>query len=405
MSSSPVSLRRLSNSSNYLKEQEILINEYEAEEERIINVLSRKLEQLREEKIDLENTLEAESESHVNRLSRQLSAMRMAQQAQTNGTNSGSGDGPISMNNVLVADPSTEVMLEALRQENEQLRNRLADIERDYIRISRLNEIYREELIEHRSRLGESVDNLVGLSSDSFSRRPIRQRSTSSLSSTSPSTSVGYYPSPSHPPANGVPIPRTPSQIHRPVNNISEANTPLSHSGSSMSESPFPLGDDPASFASNLTSLTTPSSSASFHAHYNATLANHGPQRQLTYPSVPPPSLSSSFGSPNVSYHIGNASYRDQSLSPVEPLSRRNSNARIGVEWRVAETGNLRSISASRSQSRRGSMDRGGRVAETGSLTRRRSRAESHGQGMPLPSTTEAPEAREPDWVNDGPGT
>ena len=44
-------------------------------------------------------------------------------------------------------------MLEAKRRENEHLRNRLVDTERDYVRISRLNEIYREELIDHRRRV------------------------------------------------------------------------------------------------------------------------------------------------------------------------------------------------------------------------------------------------------------
>ena len=44
-------------------------------------------------------------------------------------------------------------MLEAMRRENEHLRNKLVDTERDYIRISRLNEIYREELIVHRRRV------------------------------------------------------------------------------------------------------------------------------------------------------------------------------------------------------------------------------------------------------------
>jgi len=77
--------------------------------------------------------------------------------------------------------------------------------------------------------------------------------------------------------------------------------------------------------------------------------------------------------------------HRDPSLSPIEPLSRRNSNAGINGprrgDWRVAETGNLRNISASR----RESLERGARVAETGSLAR--SRAGSHSQG--LPSTTE----------------
>lgn len=51
------------------------------------------------------------------------------------------------------AQPTTEMMLEAMRRENEQLRSRLVDTERDYIRVTRLNETYREELIEHRRRV------------------------------------------------------------------------------------------------------------------------------------------------------------------------------------------------------------------------------------------------------------
>ena len=51
------------------------------------------------------------------------------------------------------ASPNMETMFEAMRRENEHLRSRLADTERDYIRIKRLNEIYREELIEHRRRV------------------------------------------------------------------------------------------------------------------------------------------------------------------------------------------------------------------------------------------------------------
>ena len=118
--------------------------------------------QLREEKIDLENALEAESELHVNRLTRELSSLRLAQQqAQLNG----SGNGNISespetrmgmqmfMNGSHPTTPSSDAMLEAMRRENEHLRNRLVDTERDYVRISRLNEIYREELIDHRRRV------------------------------------------------------------------------------------------------------------------------------------------------------------------------------------------------------------------------------------------------------------
>jgi hypothetical protein len=118
--------------------------------------------QLQEEKIELENALEAESESHVNRLSRELSALRLAQQLanQQNGASPGTtginGDGTQSPTLLRLPNPlapSSEDMLEAMRRENEQLRNRLVDTEREYIRISRLNEIYREELIQHRRRV------------------------------------------------------------------------------------------------------------------------------------------------------------------------------------------------------------------------------------------------------------
>lgn len=115
-------------------------------------------EQLREEKIDLENALEAESESHVNRLARELTALRQAQNSNvSDGSVSASPETGIglrsSMNGGSTGDPNLETLLEALRRENEQLRNKLVDTERDYVRISRLNEVYREELIEHRRRV------------------------------------------------------------------------------------------------------------------------------------------------------------------------------------------------------------------------------------------------------------
>ncbi|KAK7047860.1 hypothetical protein VNI00_006188 [Paramarasmius palmivorus] len=408
MSLSPVSRRRAS--AEY-KEQEDLINEFEAEEERITNVLLRKLEKLRQDKIELENTLEAEGESHVNRLTRELSLLKAQQAAtQTNG-HSSSGDHSSDLRSP--ADPSNEVMLEALRRENEQLRNRLVDFERDYVRLSRLNEIYREELIEHRTRLGLSVDNLVGMSTSDPYPHPSHRRSSSSYSSrtSSPSTSLQYpiaHPARPIPVPAGVPIPRPPSQVHRPINNISEVNTPLSHSptsGSSVSESPYTfspgISTNPASFVSNGTNVTTPPSSAS--NAINSPVMYGAPSRGLSYPSVPPPSLSSSFGSPSISYYMGRDWERDHSMSPVEPLSlsRRSSIANVGVagrrgstagEWRVAETGSLRT---GMSSSRRASVERGGaRIAETGTLLPR-SRAQS--QSHPgLPATSEAPDGVQP---------
>ncbi|KAF9494791.1 hypothetical protein BDN71DRAFT_1448349 [Pleurotus eryngii] len=392
MSLSPP-IRRLSSASSSSR-QEDLINAYEAEEERIINILSRKLEQLREEKIGLENALEAESESHVNRLSRELTALRMAQQQQQQ-QQSGMANGPVSVSpesrlgyrafvSPSVVEPNAEIMLEAMRRENEQLRARLVDTERDYIRIARLNEVYREELIDHRRRLGLSVDNLIGLpSSDPLSQPTHRRVIASPISSASSSPSSVMY-IPHSRPTHSVPIPRPTSQVHRPVIMPSGGNTPLSHSPSS--DGPFlfspTVSTNPASFLSNDTHATTPPSSGSLLS--NPPGAFGSVSRTLSYPSVPPPSLSSSFGSPSVSFHIP---HRDPSISPIEPLSRRNSNARRGsLDRRVVETVSLRTMS--RSGSRRGSVERGARIAETGTLLPR-SRASSQS----LSTTNEVPDA------------
>jgi len=352
----------------------------------------------------------------VNRLSREISALRR-QAAQAQASASGGEQHANSNGSTTAATfpeaarhdptaPSVDVMLEAMRRENEQLRTRLVDTERDYVRISRLNDIYREELLELRRRVGRafifrwvvadvalqlglSVDNLVGLTpADPFSQ-PTHRRSMSGVSS--PSTSVGYHsaarsaathamPIPSH----GVPIPRPSSSIHRPLNNTSEATTPLSHSPSSMeSPSPFPFSPVlsahvPAgsSVLSNGTQLTTPPSSSSMQS--GGVGAPHAVSgvHALTYPSVPPPSLSSSYGSPVVSYF-------PQQEGPPGPLRGGGGGARgggggmeigtgngVGVGWRNGRTG-----------SRRDSVERGGRIAETGTLVPAglRSRADSRG--------------------------
>lgn len=383
MGDSPIRRLSTTSSNSSLKREENLINAYEAEEERIINVLSRKLEQLREEKIQLENALEAESESHVNRLSRELSALRLQQQRQqqqqqsgTNGTITApdhSTGVPMLMAGRDPMVPSAEVMLEAMRRENEQLRNRLVDTERDYVRVSRLNEVYREELLEHRRRLGLSVDNLVGLSSADPYSQPTHRRSVSNLSS--PSTSATQPSQATH----GVPIPRPSSSIRRPMNNMSGSNTPLSHSPSST-ESPFPfsptVGTNPTSYVSSGTPMTTPPSSASLTSNPPSTFTI---PHMLSYPSVPPPSLSSSYGSPVVSY----IPPRDHSLSPVVPLSRRSSNTRGNIERRFAETMGIRN---NRSPSRHESVERGARIAETGQLIPR-SRPESQSVSVPATSS------------------
>lgn len=127
---------------------------------------------------------------------------------------------------------------------------------------------------------------------------------------------------------------------------------------------------------STQTTLTTPNSTSSLqthppapygHAQEGARGGGGGGAPVLTYPSVPPPSLSSSLGSPTISYYIGTR----EPPSPVDEyaLSRRDSwshtSAVNGVNGRrVVETGSLRDLP----RSRRTSVERGGRIAETGTL-------------------------------------
>ncbi|KAH8116029.1 hypothetical protein DFH11DRAFT_1688197 [Phellopilus nigrolimitatus] len=376
LSSSPP-YRRLSTASTGSKREEDLINAYEAEEERIINVLSRKLEQLREEKISLERTHEEESEAHVNRLARELAILRLRQhqqaqaQAHANGNGVANGGGPSTLyvHAPNIVDPNTEVLLAALKKENESLRGRLVVAERDYVRVTRLNEIYREELIEHRRRLGLPVDNLIGLSSVADAYSQPTHRRTSSTASSSPTASMVALPTMQARPSStthSMPIPRQTSQVRRSHNTVpSISETPLSNSPSSA-ESPYlspMMSTLPESFVSNATNLTTPPSSASLQSNPPAPYPL--PPPSLSYPSVPPPSLSSSLGSP-----VPAGSLRDQ---------------RFGNERRVAESGNLRDLSLSRS--RRTSIERGARVAETGSLVR--SRAGSATAPPAVPTTTD----------------
>jgi len=167
---------------------------------------------------------------------------------------------------------------------------------------------------------------------------------------------------------HAVPIPGPSSRIHRPVNQTSEGNTPLSHSPSSAeSQFPFSPTTNPSSSTSPHTNITSPPSSFSFTG---PNLAPTYSPRTLSYPSVPPPSLSSSFGSPSVPYHLAQGE-----RSPNE-VSRRSSGTRRGSDWRVTDV-SVREVGAGDIHSRRSSVERGARVAETGTLIPR-SRASSH---------------------------
>ncbi|KAF9020817.1 hypothetical protein BDZ89DRAFT_1071931 [Hymenopellis radicata] len=240
------------------QERQDLINSYEAEEERLTNVLARKLVLARQEKVDMENELEAEGE-------RVMWAMRRTPDG---------GD----------------VLVDGLRRENEALRVRLSETERDYLQVVRTNDVYREELIELRMRLGIPIDNLIGL--QHLPNRP----------QTQPSSSIR----------------RVPSSI-------------------STSSSPPP---SPSPFLPSTSLQTNMTSPASHHVIFP------GPHTHtLTYPSVPPPSLSSSFGSPIVTFtNDSELNHSRRSSAEYVTGSRRNSTtSRRGgsVERRVAESGSL----------------------------------------------------------------
>ena len=113
-----------------------------------------------------------------------------------------------------------------MRRENEALRSKVVDLEREFIRVSRLNDIYREELIQHRTRAGLPVDALIGHSSSSpqtQAEHPRHPRAHARIASTNGGSGLDIgaphvEPSPIRAAlaASAVPIPRPPSQIHRP---------------------------------------------------------------------------------------------------------------------------------------------------------------------------------------------
>ncbi|KAG8851905.1 hypothetical protein FRB91_007226 [Serendipita sp. 411] len=315
-----------------IQDTENMASSYEGEEERIVNALSRKLEQLRDEKIRLENIAEAEAEPYVvHQLSKELTALRQRNlllntMYESDSQGQSSASSPVQQYHPNANDPrfvSTELVVNALRRENEALKTRLIDADRDLARATKLNEMYRDELLELRKRLGLPLEGLlVGQALAESSSQPTHQRHREySLSPVVPTVPV---PITQRPTLGPLPIPRPPSQIHRPTTSEAQIalNTSASSPDSSTPASPFPFSPLSSSLTSAQqtgyhTTLTTPASVPSLSS-IPPTATN---PNQLTYPHVPPPSLSSSVGSPVAMF------------SPVNASSRRNS--------RVAETGSL----------------------------------------------------------------
>ncbi len=147
---------------------------------------------------------------------------------------------------------------------------------------------------------------------------------------------------------------------------------------------------NPASYVSNATNFTTPPSSTSLTS--NPPLPYPLQHPTLSYPSVPPPSLSSSLGSPIIPYHTATGGVPDP-LDLGLNHHRRNSSARRrgSTTARVAETGSLRDISENRSRSRRESMDRSLRYSTGTGNSASASTSTTITMGVPQVPTTSSP--------------
>ncbi|KAG0152498.1 hypothetical protein CROQUDRAFT_649924 [Cronartium quercuum f. sp. fusiforme G11] len=346
------------------KQQEDLINALEAEEERLVNTLTRKLEKLRAEKVELENVLEAESESLVLRLQRQLSLLMQQQQqssqpapsASANATPAPSppaaGGGPnlnALINNPDPLHPSANTLIDVLKTENSNLRNRLVDTEREYIKTSRQSEMYRSELIALRQRAGLAIDDLIGAAPAFEENYP------------SPSAARHRARGASHGGGNGIPIPGLTGAEggrrrthHAPSISSSSIQLPGSCFTPSTPLTPNSLTGDSAnaiSFSHGTTNFTTPSTSypglpvphstpaaSPANGRHQVASANFSTPLANTpgYPAVPPPSTVSSLAMSSVGGRLGpslslspgaddksTSSTHPQSVtqSPVSPIS------------------------------------------------------------------------------------
>lgn len=143
--------------------------------------------------------------------------------------------------------------------------------------------------------------------------------------------------------------------------------------------------DQDMAFSSGTQLTTPPSSNPSPFAFHLPVIHQHLPLNippgghggawglgpQLTYPSVPPPSLSSSLGSPIISRRNSVGAQQQQqwtnSPPPTSPIAESADEYGGGdVHAHAAET------NAGGQLSRRTSVERGARIAETGSLVPRR---------------------------------
>ncbi|CAD6577585.1 MAG: hypothetical protein CYPHOPRED_000280 [Cyphobasidiales sp. Tagirdzhanova-0007] len=372
--------------------------EVEAEEELLVDSLSRKLEKLRADKVELESTLSMEQELLVNRLQRQLSQLLTTQQqiAQPNtslpssptaqdlpldpsshiGINHRASTSSIisapnlAPSNSDPAHPSAFVILDALQIENNSLRNRLADAESTATHASRVNEVYRQELIELRGRAGLNIEDL-----NNPARSPLELYDSYSAGNSSAHLRRSSNPQ-GNSSAEGIRIPGVPGVSQSPPphsRSISKSSyspsfssalspsTPYSVSPATVVTTPstsYTMPHAPASTPTNYGGVSLPTSSlysSMSSTPYGSTTSSSSTGGPAVSYRVPPPSLASSVGKDSAlatSPYARSASPVSGMDTPGSPgaLQKRLSSSRHGA--RIAETGVLKQITTSSSSGR-----------------------------------------------------
>jgi len=408
-------------------EQSRLINALEAEEEALVNSLSRKLEKLRAEKVELESTLEMEQEQLVNRLQRQLSQLLASQNQQQQGltpATASSSTAPTSLPSspgvnelpldalsnlghyssspiprsdltplLSTSDPShppPTIVLEALQTENNSLRNRLADA-------SKMSEMYRQELIDLRARAGIDIADLVNAGNSSLGNNYEGYSSAMGAgqgdSTSSANRSRRDRDNVGRPGGGGLPsnitngssiripgVSNSPPLAFRHSRSVSFSKSSYSPSPSITSALVSP--STPFSSASPATNTTTPSTSYSTPLAPNSTPISNfvslpssasSSLSSTPYGSVPSSGIGGSGGNstytvppPSLASSLGGDSLLLSSHPPPHMLSAHSLSTSPVGETTMIYPGN--SLQRRLSNSRHGA-----RVAETGILKRRSS--------------------------------
>ncbi|KAL1930255.1 hypothetical protein VTP01DRAFT_1409 [Rhizomucor pusillus] len=182
-----ISNKLLKRISGLKKEKGELLVQVEQEEEYMTNMLQKKLNQLQKEKVDIENALEQEQEYIVNKLRKQLDSLRAQQPGQSPSRSvsdiAGSTPGSIPVSPVVtgsgtspslggskkwisphstgapVEGPPTG-LIEVLRAEIAALKNKTAEMQKEFMsKVQQCNK-YKSELIQFRKQNNMPIDDI-----------------------------------------------------------------------------------------------------------------------------------------------------------------------------------------------------------------------------------------------------